>query len=78
MTAVTLTQMHMVAADEADRIDTVQTVLVRDGDLKAPDPGQMHKMLAYRGICRLIDKIYADPVVLERLRNPPKAGSAAA
>jgi hypothetical protein len=70
---ITLTQMHMIAAAEADRIDTVQTVLVRDGDLKAPDPGQIHKMHGFQAICRLIDRIYADQVVLDRLKKPPRA-----
>lgn len=72
---ITLTQMHMVAAAESDRIDMVQTILVRDGDLKAPDPGQIHKLQAFQAICRLIDRIYADEVILDRLKNPPRPGA---
>ena len=74
-TAITLTQMHMVAAAEADRIDMSETVWrTREG--LPPDPGQIRKMKTFQAITRLIDRIYADPVVLERLRNPPKPGAA--
>lgn len=66
-TGITFAEMFRCCIDEASRIETVQRALVADGDLKLPNPGQMHKQLVFERMAVVFDLIADDAMIQERL-----------
>jgi hypothetical protein len=73
---VTLGEIRLAMADEADRIAAVQAALVRSGTLERADPGQQRRQLVCEAVIKLIDRCLADREIVERLR-PRRPGGAA-
>lgn len=65
----TLTRMLLAAYDEARRIECSQEARMQSGLITEYMPEQVTKRDDFDGMVRLIEKILADSVLLERLNS---------
>jgi len=69
----TLFRMQRAALLEAERIEISQDARIHGGLMKAPMPEQLEKRDDFAGMVRLIDLIFSDQFVWERLEARMKA-----
>ncbi len=72
----TLFRMQLAAQREAERIEISQDGRVREKMLAEPMPDQVLLRDDFAGIVRLIDTIFSDKLILDRLEELKKARAA--
>jgi len=72
----TLFRMQRTALLEAERIEISQDTRVHGGLMTEPMPGQLEKRDDFAGVVRLIDLIFSDQLLWERLEARMKAQAA--
>jgi hypothetical protein len=60
--------LQKLAIAEADRVEAVQELLVKNGDRSTPDQRQLNKAEGWRAIASLVERC-SDPIIKERLRS---------
>jgi hypothetical protein len=68
----TFNRMRDAAYEEARRIESGQTARMIAGFLAAPMQEQMTKRDDFLALTRLMDRIIADPVIIDRLKDRSK------
>jgi hypothetical protein len=72
----TLSRMHRAAFLEAERIEIGQDARVQAGLIKAPLQEMVERRDDFAGLVRLIDLIYTDQILLERVERRIKEQTA--